>query len=198
MLTKNIALFYFLVLMLPVLFVCIGKCSPTIRGIIGVCIFASGVLLWWAWRNQFSISVAGNLVGFDWREGFLFGGWFLTLVQPSFGDIAAILSGAWFVNLSFGISISLFLVLAYYSFFINTDLPCRMTNYLLLCFFIGMCGTVISLFTDYGFRYAMPGSDTGNSRFSMPLVPLLLLAVSSALRLEKTGIAKVAANDRPC
>ena len=193
--TKNIALFYFSVLILPAVFVLIGEFSPTIRRIIGICVFALGVLVWWAWRNQLSISIAGNLVGFDWREGFLFGGWFLSLVQPSFGDVAAILLQAWLFNLSFGISISLFGVLAYYSFFMNIGSPCRMTNYLLLCFFFGICGAVISFFTDYGLRYAMPGSDTGNSRFSLPLVPILFLAISSVLRMEGTKVSKISNNN---
>lgn len=189
LLTKNIALFYLSVLLFPLLFVCIDKYSFTLRALIGACVFASCLFLWWAWRNQLSVSIAGNLVGFDWREGFLFGGWFLTLAQPSLDDIAGILVHAWFFNLSFGVSISLFLVLAYQ--YLEAPLRCRMTVYFLLCFLVGLSGTVLSFFTDYAFRYAIPGNDTGNSRFSMPLVPFLFLALSSAVRLEKTKNTEV-------
>lgn len=196
MLTKNIAPFYFAVLMVPLLLVCVDKYSRSVRGIIGVCIFAFGVLVWWAWRNHLSMSVFGNLVGFDWRKGFFFGGWFLTIVQTSFEDITLVLSHAWFFNLSFGISISIFLVLSYYSFLIEPPSKRRASSFLLLCFFVGLCGTVASLFTDYAFRYAMPGSDTGNSRFSMPLVPILFLAISSVVRLKEAEVRRVAHDNK--
>ena len=36
----------------------------------------------------------------------------------------------------------------------------------------------LSLFTEYGYLYAAPGNDTGNSRFHVPVVPLMFLLIS--------------------
>ena len=144
-----------------------------------------------AWRYDLRISVGGNTIGFDWRSGFFFGGWFLTLVPTSLRDVAAILTHAWFVNLSFSVAISLCLVLMHHCIYIDDKKRRRVIDYLILCFFVGLSGTIFSFFTDYGFRYAVPDRDTGNSRFTMPLVPILFLMVSSVGRLQKRQYTEI-------
>ena len=39
----------------------------------------------------------------------------------------------------------------------------------------------LSLFTEYGYLYAAPGNDTGNSRFHVPVVPLMFLLIARAI-----------------
>ena len=98
---------------------------------------------------------------------------------------------SWFMNLSFSVYLLVFLVLVFFCFHATFDVR---RVFLLLTFGLGITFISLSQFSVHGLRYALPGSDTGNTRFMMPLFPLVILALASVYssRTEKLFSSELA------
>ena len=106
----------------------------------------------------------------------------LTLIVPSAGAFFSVIFEAYVYNISFSVAplmaLTFCITLAWRFVSGVRSSDEVMYWYVLLCIVAGVSGMALSLMTDYGLRFASPGSDTGFSRFSMPIWVLTGLALA--------------------
>lgn len=108
----------------------------------------------------------------------LFGGWSLPVEGVSFGQFLETTATSFLLNQSFSVAAIVVLI----SCLVIARYGARgaSTSYALSLVLMYMLGLIVlsgSLLTEYGLAHALPGSDTGHSRFAVPyfsLVPLLI------------------------
>ena len=123
------------------------------------------------------MTLLGNVYGFDAEEKqILFGGRGLSIYSRSVFVILENQMYSWIINLSFSVSFLLFCLLS----LSYTKRPANIqTVFLLITFGLGIALISLSQLSDHGLRFALVNRDTGNTRFLMPLFPLIFLALAS-------------------
>ena len=124
-----------------------------------------------------TVTLLGNVYGFDAEEKqILFGGRGLSIYSRSVFVILENQMYSWIINLSFSVSFLLFCLLS----LSYTKRPANIqTVFLLITFGLGIALISLSQLSDHGLRFALVNRDTGNTRFLMPLFPLIFLALAS-------------------
>lgn len=125
--------------------------------------------------------------GFDSGQMALyFAGKRLQLFVPSFTEIVENYYFAYFKNASFHImGTSILLMSGLFFSKKEGEVP---TKFIFITVIFGLLALTGSQFSEYGFEHAVAGSDTGNSRFSLPILTLVsLLFVSRFCDLCKEG-----------
>lgn len=103
----------------------------------------------------------------------------LSIVGQAPADVTINQIYALLINLSFSIHFVIFL----FSTLLVGKACGRTHRYLSSCFFLGIIFLTLSQFTDHGFIYAVPGNDTGNSRFTLPILLLVPLLTASCVAM---------------
>ena len=123
--------------------------------------------------------VNGNLYGFDGLRFRAFG-WRTGLTDVTAAEIARNIIYAYGINSSFSLLIIIFMAAASLSFSGHLD---RSALFLILTISVGLIILAATQLTSYGFRHARVGFDTGNSRFSLPVVMLVWLIIPYVYRV---------------
>lgn len=103
-------------------------------------------------------------------------GWTMPFSYNGLGEVLRNEKYSLLVNMSFGV-IALLAILSFLFMKKNIGVSYIIITSLFLLFMLGMS----QLFFDYGFKHAIPASDTGNSRFTLPLVGVLFLLLPHAV-----------------
>ena len=150
---------------------------------------------WWcsSWKKVAAFGIAGYLCLFEMPaliegQGFQYAGRHLTLRDTSMLELLAIERWSKLVLQSYSV------LLLPYGLWVAVSLrgwnvlnvEDRVVILAPLCTYIMTCA---SLTTDAGFRHALPGADTGNSRFFIPSAMLMLLSVKHAVAILRHGRA---------
>ena len=114
--------------------------------------------------------VNGNLWGFDGHRLRVFG-WRTGLTDVSILEISRNLVHAYFINSSFSVLPLAFAVL----FVLMPRRYGRSEFFLMVAISLGLIFLATTQLTSYGLRHARVGFDTGNSRFSMPVLTMFWL-----------------------
>lgn len=142
------------------------------------CIFLLWIFSWvgFSFRlftHTFSYDPATNTI--------LFGGKLLQIINTPVAQIFSNQFTSWFIHSSFGILFVAYFILMFFRFFSGSTFQpsLALVSY---CFLFGIVGLMASQFTEYGLNHSLPGSDTGLSRFTMPIACLIPLAMSALAR----------------
>ena len=139
---------------------------------------ACAVLVYLWWLSGVSFSVAGNQIGFSDSGEIIFGGKRMALSGASFSDIVLNQIIALSRNASFSL-----LFIAYFILIAGAARRCFSDATLFLVVYVAVSLMILtcSQIFDYGFAHAGDGYDTGNSRFTLPVILCTIPAVAAAL-----------------
>ena len=143
-------------------------------------------------REGFVFKIFNNTVGYNGGNIIFLGGRELRLTDTSFAVIFENTQHAYFLNQTFSVCI-VFLVLSIFWALKDWQTLIRSEAFVfvLMTILVGCAGLIASQFTEYGLRFAVPDRDTGNSRFSAPIVMIFpLLAALLAKHAESTPGAR--------
>ena len=172
---RNTGFTYSLVLLIALTATYFGcKKVLTVAGVLG------GIAVLYMYGSGAHLSIAGNVLGaYDIEShSFFIAGYKVYLRATTPSEIFQVWHHKIFLNQSFSISIVAVLPVAW-AVLKSHGLWRLGSVYILTCLALGMGVITLSLFIDYGYRFAAPNHDTGSSRFTMPYMCLALLFVSS-------------------
>lgn len=146
----------------------------TVAGVLGA------TAIFYLYGSGAQLPIAGNVLGaYDIEShSFFIAGYKVYLRATTPSEIFQVWYHKIFLNQSFSISIVAVLVTAW-AVLKSHGLWRLGSVYILTCLALGMGMITLSLFIDYGYRFAAPNHDTGSSRFTMPYMCLAFLFVSS-------------------
>ena len=114
----------------------------------------------------------------------VFAGRVLSLALPDVNHVFMSEFNSKILNQSFSVSFLIVFVAVFSMLFDSSRWTSRSVELIASAQTIGFMLLLLSLFTDHGLRHALPGSDTGHSRFSIPvfcLTPMLFAALIQLL-----------------
>ena len=136
-------------------------------------------------KEGFIFKLFNNTIGYNGSYIFL-GGRALSLADPSLSVIFENTQHAYFLNQTFSVCIVILILSIFWALKDwQTLIRSEVFVFVLMTILAGCSGIIASQFTEYGLRFAVPDRDTGNSRFSAPIVMIFpLLAALLAKHAE--------------
>lgn len=129
----------------------------------------------------FSVSVPGLDLGLNAEEGYLrFGGKKLFPVWPESAVLLETQFTALFKNQTFS-TLPAAVICAMVGFFDSESRAYKPYQFVSFIILIGTAGVTASLFTEHGLIHALPGNDTGHSRFLLPIMMCVPVLVACTL-----------------
>lgn len=122
------------------------------------------------------------------KDRIIFAGYSMKIVPPSLTDLMSLELHSKILNMTFSVGLIIFLLCMLFRLYLPEieEVPRSRALTMVLCFvLLELVLLFFSNFLDRGLRYALPGVDTGYSRFSLPVftsVPLLLGGLMSLAR----------------
>ena len=140
-------------------------------------------ILYFALNHGFKTTFLGSELGFEpnvWRPIFLFGR------RMSFSEISPeLFSVIWFYSLIVNLSFSIIWLLFLFSLFMKSEGSQERKSavwFMTIVIAFGFILLSLSLLLDAGLIHAIPGQDTGHSRFLIPISTMILFIPALVLR----------------
>lgn len=157
----------------------------------GLMVSATAVTILFFFRGFEVDTIVGLISYLPDREALYFGGRELNLQSVDIETIVTVTSNAYFINSSFNILITFYFISLFFCFLPDKGMRIeRELTHRIVAVITGLLAILIcSLYVDDGLRHALPGQDTGHSRFTLPAAQLFPLLIIFALaRLSRIAI----------